>query len=210
MLALYLLTISEVARRHQGPHRSQFEHRTGTTSKKYRSTRLVAWAEPTNSLAMNSLPSWMNSKVRLAHEWTSGNDWYYSWAICHLCRQSGHALSAWVDLDIADRRCSARNWAHTPSRSHPEYWNGGQIYWIGIKDARLHHGRTIRETIQKVTQLGIENSAARLLLPAGPYVFLERRLSAMSLSWDKKWRLESGFQNLLRQIIAHASCMKDT
>ncbi len=55
---------------------------------------------------------------------------------------------------------------HTPSRSHPEYWNGGQIYWIGIKDARLHHGRTIRETIQKVTQLGIENSAARLL-PAG-------------------------------------------
>ncbi len=55
---------------------------------------------------------------------------------------------------------------HTPSRTHPEYWDGGEIQWIGIKDARLHHGRTILETIQKVTQLGIDNSAARVL-PVG-------------------------------------------
>lgn len=55
---------------------------------------------------------------------------------------------------------------HTPSRRHPEYWDDGNIDWIGIKDARLHHGRSIHATIQKVTQLGIDNSAARLL-PAG-------------------------------------------
>jgi type I restriction enzyme, S subunit len=51
---------------------------------------------------------------------------------------------------------------HTPSRRHPEYW-GGNIPWIGIKDARENHGRIITETLQQVTQLGLENSAARLL-----------------------------------------------
>tara|TARA_R110002167_G_scaffold77944_8_gene216083 strand:- start:9708 stop:11945 length:2238 start_codon:yes stop_codon:yes gene_type:complete len=54
---------------------------------------------------------------------------------------------------------------HTPSRNHDEYWNGG-IPWIGIKDARRHHGGVIQETIQHVSQLGLDNSAARLL-PAG-------------------------------------------
>ena len=35
--------------------------------------------------------------------------------------------------------------------------------WIGIKDARLYHGRVIPDTIQHATSLGIENSAARVL-----------------------------------------------
>ena len=51
---------------------------------------------------------------------------------------------------------------HTPSREHPEYWDGG-ISWIGIKDARTHHGQTITDTFQTVTKAGIANSAARIL-----------------------------------------------
>lgn len=51
---------------------------------------------------------------------------------------------------------------HTPSRSFATYWNGG-IPWIGIKDARDHHGGTIMSTAQTVSQEGLENSAARLL-----------------------------------------------
>jgi len=51
---------------------------------------------------------------------------------------------------------------HTPSRSHPEYWDG-DIPWIGIKDARANHGGVIQQTEQTVTQAGLENSAARLL-----------------------------------------------
>jgi type I restriction enzyme S subunit len=54
---------------------------------------------------------------------------------------------------------------HTPSREHPEYWDG-DVPWIGIRDARQHHGRSIADTHQRVSQLGLENSAARLL-PAG-------------------------------------------
>lgn len=51
---------------------------------------------------------------------------------------------------------------HTPSRSHPEYWNGN-IPWIGIRDATANHGRTLDDTEQHATQAGIDNSSARLL-----------------------------------------------
>ncbi len=54
---------------------------------------------------------------------------------------------------------------HTPSRRHPEWW-GGDVPWLGIKDAGEHHGRDIFETIQYTNQLGLQNSSARLL-PAG-------------------------------------------
>ena len=51
---------------------------------------------------------------------------------------------------------------HTPSRRHPEYWDG-DIPWIGIRDATANHGRTLHDTEQHVTQEGIDNSSARLL-----------------------------------------------
>jgi len=51
---------------------------------------------------------------------------------------------------------------HTPSRRHPEYW-GGAIPWISIQDAKAHHGAVIHETIEQATDLGIENSSARVL-----------------------------------------------
>jgi len=54
---------------------------------------------------------------------------------------------------------------HTPSRKHPEYW-GGEVPWVGIKDARDHHGTTITDTLEYTNALGIENSSARIL-PAG-------------------------------------------
>lgn len=51
---------------------------------------------------------------------------------------------------------------HTPSRKHPEYWDG-EIPWIGIRDARAHHGGYIYDTQGHTNQLGLDNSAARLL-----------------------------------------------
>lgn len=64
----------------------------------------------------------------------------------------------WVPLSRIARMESG----HTPSREHAEYWDGG-IPWIGIKDARTFHGREIPATFQTVTELGLANSAARLL-----------------------------------------------
>jgi type I restriction enzyme S subunit len=51
---------------------------------------------------------------------------------------------------------------HTPSRRHPEYWDG-TVPWIGIKDAKLNHGRRIEETQETTNELGLANSSARLL-----------------------------------------------
>ena len=53
---------------------------------------------------------------------------------------------------------------HTPSRKHSEYW-GGDVPWIGIKDARDHHGRIIEATLENTNDLGISNSSARILPP---------------------------------------------
>ncbi len=51
---------------------------------------------------------------------------------------------------------------HTPSRRHPEYW-GGDVPWIGIKDATENHGRVLTDTLQHTNELGIANSSARIL-----------------------------------------------
>jgi type I restriction enzyme, S subunit len=64
----------------------------------------------------------------------------------------------WVALTDVARLESG----HTPSRNHPEYW-GGDIPWIGIKDAKRFNGREIPETIENTNELGIENSSSRVL-----------------------------------------------
>ena len=51
---------------------------------------------------------------------------------------------------------------HTPSRRRADWWDG-DVPWIGIKDARAHHGGTIFETLQMTNEAGLANSAARLL-----------------------------------------------
>nr|WP_291220182.1 restriction endonuclease subunit S [Dokdonella sp.] len=51
---------------------------------------------------------------------------------------------------------------HTPSRKHPEYW-GGDVPWIGTKDATANHGSTLFRTNQYTNDLGIANSSARVL-----------------------------------------------
>jgi type I restriction enzyme S subunit len=59
---------------------------------------------------------------------------------------------------------------HTPRKSIPEYWDGGDVYWICLQDIRAAHGTEIMDTKHKPTMLGIENSSARLL-PKGTVCF---------------------------------------
>jgi type I restriction enzyme S subunit len=64
----------------------------------------------------------------------------------------------WVRLTDVARLESG----HTPSRKHPEYWNG-DVPWLTLPDARAHHGKIITQTSQTISQAGLANSAARLL-----------------------------------------------
>ena len=65
---------------------------------------------------------------------------------------------AWTALTDVARLESG----HTPSRRHPEYWDG-DIPWIGIRDATENHGRVLYDTERHVTQDGIDHSSARVL-----------------------------------------------
>ena len=76
----------------------------------------------------------------------------------------GHPIPkgwAWAALVNVARMESG----HTPSRNHPEWWDG-DVPWVGIADAREYHGRTVLDTFQHTNSAGLANSAARLL-PTG-------------------------------------------
>jgi type I restriction enzyme, S subunit len=67
---------------------------------------------------------------------------------------------------------------HTPSRQHPEYWQDCTIPWFGLADVwQIRDGRIecVYETTEKISELGLANSAARLL-PMGT-VILSRTAS---------------------------------
>jgi type I restriction enzyme, S subunit len=85
----------------------------------------------------------------------------------HAALAVGHANEpipeGWVWAALVD--VARMESGHTPSRNHPEWWEG-DIPWIGIVDAREHHGGAIKDTIQHTNEAGLANSAARLL-PAG-------------------------------------------
>jgi type I restriction enzyme S subunit len=61
---------------------------------------------------------------------------------------------------------------HTPSRSHPEYWENCTIPWFSLADVwQLRDGRReyLGETKEKISRSGLANSAAELL-PAGTVI----------------------------------------
>jgi type I restriction enzyme, S subunit len=58
---------------------------------------------------------------------------------------------------------------HTPSRKRPDYWTGS-IPWISLHDTKHLDVRELFETQQTISQLGLDNSSARLL-PKGTVVF---------------------------------------
>lgn len=72
----------------------------------------------------------------------------------------------WVDLKDVARLESG----HTPSRRMSEYWDGGDVPWLSLKDIRGMTSRYVTNTIDKPTMLGIDNSSARIL-PKGTVAF---------------------------------------
>jgi type I restriction enzyme S subunit len=54
-----------------------------------------------------------------------------------------------------------RGSGHTPSKSHPEYYDGG-IKWISLADSSALDKGVIANTTNEISELGIKNSSARL------------------------------------------------
>jgi type I restriction enzyme S subunit len=71
-----------------------------------------------------------------------------------------HAPKGWERVRLTD--VAKLESGHTPSRNEPSYWDG-TIKWLSLKDIRGLSGKYITETSDHPTQVGIDNSSARVL-----------------------------------------------
>ncbi len=59
---------------------------------------------------------------------------------------------------------------HTPSRQHPEYWEG-DIPWLSMSDGFRLAALSVGDSTERVAELGIANSSARVL-PQGTVIMI--------------------------------------
>lgn len=88
----------------------------------------------------------------------------------------GDVPAHWTVIPI--RLAAKLESGHTPSRNHPEYWENCDIPWFTLADVwQIREGgiEYISDTKEKVSDLGLANSSARLL-PKGT-VILSRTAS---------------------------------
>ncbi len=97
----------------------------------------------------------------------------------------------WIWADINDIATLATG--HTPSRNHPEYWDGN-IPWMSVGDARGNHGGIIRITKEYTNQLGIDNSAA-VLLPKGTVCLSRTASIGYAVILGQEMATSQGFVN---------------
>ena len=91
-----------------------------------------------------------------------------SWPLGRVAPRIDKIPSHWQLVRLTD--VAELESGHTPSRKHPEYWDG-EIPWISLQDGYRFDELTITETDQTIGRTGIENSSARLL-PAGTVVLV--------------------------------------
>lgn len=83
---------------------------------------------------------------------------------------TNHISAAWEELNL--RRVATMKTGHTPSRAKAEYWEDTTLPWFTLADVwQLRDGTRmyLGETANRISELGLANSAAELL-PAGTVV----------------------------------------
>ena len=70
--------------------------------------------------------------------------------------------SNWKWMRIADVVMNSLG-GGTPSKKIPEYWNDGDIPWISVKDFSSAESGYLCDTIDHITQDGLDNSASNLI-----------------------------------------------
>ena len=64
------------------------------------------------------------------------------------------------NTDTIENLCSDIYGGGTPSKSHPEYYENGDIVWISSKDMKTNN---LNDSQIKINQLGIDNSTAKMI-----------------------------------------------
>lgn len=89
------------------------------------------------------------------------------WRLGRIVPDIGEIPETWRLVHITD--VARLESGHTPSRNHPEYWEG-DIPWVSLHDSKNLDGPVIMDTAQTIGALGLANSSARML-PKGTVVF---------------------------------------
>ena len=63
---------------------------------------------------------------------------------------------------------------HTPSRKHPEYWDG-RIPWVSLHDSKVLDRPVIKETAQTIGESVASRTRRRGCSPAVPWVFVAQQ-----------------------------------
>ena len=82
---------------------------------------------------------------------------------------------------------------HTPSRNHPEYWEG-DIPWISLQDTARLRQLVISDTAETTGELGIKNSSARLL-PKDTVVFSRTASVGLAARMGREMATSQDFAN---------------
>ena len=120
----------------------------------------------------------------------------------------GRIPARW-NTELLDK-VAARGSGHTPSKSKPEYWNGG-IDWVSLSDTSKLDRLYINATTKQVSELGIQNSSA-IIHPPGTVVLSrdagigksaittkEMAVSQHFIAWRCSNRLDNHFLYYLLQ-----------
>jgi type I restriction enzyme S subunit len=89
----------------------------------------------------------------------------------------GDVPAHWTVMPI--RLAAKLESGHTPSRNHPEYWENCEVPWFTLADVwqiREQGVEYVYDTKEKVSELGLANSSARLLPKGTEPPRLSRRL----------------------------------
>lgn len=110
---------------------------------------LFAWLDEARDKLQQVLEGTEARRAAILHEAFSGGWGKKDSAECRGKSEEGE--------EIPLRQCGSWHGGGTPSKSHPEYWENGNIMWITSKDMKFD---VINESQISVNKMGIDNSSA--------------------------------------------------
>jgi type I restriction enzyme S subunit len=83
----------------------------------------------------------------------------------------------------------------TPSTTNPDFWEG-DVIWLTPTEVVAIDGKTVGDSVRKLTQSGLKNSGARLL-PAGTVILTSRASVGFAAISERELATNQGFQSLV-------------
>lgn len=83
----------------------------------------------------------------------------------------------------------------TPSRKNDEYWDNGDLTWFSPTDLSKANSLCVLDSSQKITQLGLQKSSAKMLEPDS-FMMTSRATIGLFAIIDKPFSTNQGFINV--------------